>query len=221
MRISTRIGLGAAGGIAVAAFAAIGLTAGAAGAAVTSTTHNASAIVRDSGKSVDVTITAAAGQPDQTCTIALAPVANAGDQDAVATQINAPTSAPDAGTENQEAAEAHAKLKDTTLETKKDVKVSAGTPTIETITVTPAKARSSYAVSVICESAATADTGAAQHASTMIATATPPAAQRSAPGANQTGNGSLPDSLTGLVGDLPGVLTGILGTALGGGVPAA
>ncbi|MFZ2510336.1 MAG: hypothetical protein WAW85_04510 [Gordonia sp. (in: high G+C Gram-positive bacteria)] len=211
MRISTRIGLGAA-----AAFAAAGLTAGLAGAAVTSTNHTATGIVKDAGRNVEVTVAVAAGLPEQTCTIALAPAASASDQDVVAKQINTPGAA----TESQEARDAHARLKTATLETKKDVKVTAGTPVVETLAVTPAKARKSYAVSVICESAATTDTGAAQHASTMIVNETASATPRSAPESGQTGNGSLPDSLSGIVGDLPGVLTGILDGALGS-VPAA
>ena len=245
MRISIRIGLGAA-----AAFAAVGLTAGVAGAAVDSVRHTATGVVKNGGSKVEVTLKVAAGQPDQTCTIALAPAANAGDQDVIAKEINAASTdaadrtaedrtaedhmaaadsepvvgqdtAPVDGLATRDVEDAHATLKAVTIATADDVDVTAGASVVKNIDIVPAKARKSYALSVICDEKTPVNGVVQQNASTAIVSEAPSATgQQSAPGTGQSGNGSLSDALNVIAGDLPNVLAEIIDSVLGG-TPAA
>lgn len=212
MRISTRIGLGAAG-----AFAAAGLTAGIAGAAVPSDNHTVTAAVIDSGKQVQVTVDVDKDKGDQDCVVAIAPAASATDQDLVAQKINGTSSSASA----QDVAAAEKRLATKTL-VKKNLPVTAGTPATEAIEVPIDKPETSYAVSVTCEkkaaTGATAGTAseAKQHVATVLTQGGSAQASPTAP----TGNGSIPDSLTGILGDeLPGALTGVLDSVLSG-IPA-
>lgn len=141
----------------------------------------------------------------------------AADSEPVVGQDTAPVD----GLATRDVEDAHATLKAVTIATADDVDVTAGASVVKNIDIVPAKARKSYALSVICDEKTPVNGVVQQNASTAIVSEAPSATgQQSAPGTGQSGNGSLSDALNVIAGDLPNVLAEIIDSVLGG-TPAA